>query len=180
MDPHLSGWHQRAPHQLAVFPTSENGTYLGEGRTTQCLPGLTPLTLVTCVKCTMTIIALNRGRILSASEKATPLFILPFHLAQASPLHPEFPTWIRGLFRWPPLGPRNLGSILHWREEVEAGVFPALSSPSPVPDIRGPPQTPSKEFNCRPHSPQLVTQPLLSPPSRDCPKLPSTRTHPLA
>lgn len=67
-DAYLSGWPQRAPHQLAVFPTSEKGTCLGEGRIPQYLPGLTPLTLVICVKCTMTI-ALNRGRILSASEK---------------------------------------------------------------------------------------------------------------
>lgn len=62
-------------------------------------------------------------------------------------------------------------------------MFPALPSPSPLPGIRGPPQTPSKELNCRPHSPHLVTQPQLPPTPLilGLPQtLPSTRTRPLA
>lgn len=73
---------------------------------------------VICEKYTMTIITLNKERFLHRKGSSLPP---QFHLAQASPLQSEFPTWVRGLFSLPPLG--------HWRGALGAAVLPA---PPPV------------------------------------------------
>lgn len=112
------GWPKRPTHQPAMLPTSEKGTYLSKGRATHYLPGVTPMASVICEKYIMTIINLNKKRFLH--RKGSPLSP-QFHLAQASPLQSEFPTWVRGLFSLPPLG--------HLRGMLGAAVLP---DPPPV------------------------------------------------
>lgn len=77
-EPHLSGWPQIPPHRPAILPTSEKVTCLGEGRTTQYLPGIPSPASVTCVKHTRAIITLKREEAFSpAQEKAAPHPIPP-------------------------------------------------------------------------------------------------------
>lgn len=83
------GWPKRHTHQPATLPTSEKGTCLGEGRTTQYLPGVTLMASVICEKYTMTIITLNKERFLHRKGGPLPP---QFHLARASPMQSEFPT----------------------------------------------------------------------------------------